>query len=77
MNVSTLIRHLEGCPPDAEVVLSKDDEGNSYYPVLDVTWETFVGEMPERGDLNEYWEEDWGNEKGVNRQPIIVIWPAR
>jgi len=77
MKVGNFRKLLEGLPDDAELVLSKDEEGNDFSPVSDITegmyysTETWYGEFFAMGDL----DEDEQEEKDVGVQ-AFCIWPV-
>ena len=83
MKVKELIEELKNLNPEADVVLSKDGEGNSYSPVDSIgigyyiPWNSYSGDF-----YNETWdadeccmdEQEWNEMRELNN--AIVLWPT-
>jgi len=78
MTIEELIEQLQNYPSDAEVVLSKDCEGNGFSPCNDFSSGIFVKESPWGGEfvsdycLNEH-PEDYEGVEGIK---CVVLWPT-
>jgi hypothetical protein len=62
MTVIELIKKLAEFPPDLEVVVSKDPEGNAYLPLSESMWTCYAteGEPTRHGaELEVVPEDDW------------------
>jgi len=77
MKVKELIAILKKMPPERDVIMSSDEEGNSFSPVVDVSthvWDT------QSGDLSA---EYYRNKKTNEVTPVhpewekvcVVLWP--
>lgn len=90
MKVHELIALLQKVNQDAEVIMSKDGEGNGFSPLADVEdnpkfayvpdskWSgdhTFIGPCDK-----DYPEEDWGEPyyagEGSDAIPAVFLWPT-
>lgn len=60
MKVKDLIKELQSCDPEDEVVMSKDSEGNSYSPLSSIWEGIYVPDSTWHGDvyMRELTEED-------------------
>ena len=70
MTVEQLIRALEAYPPGQEVILSSDEEGNAFHPVVEATSQVYcprTGDVWNYDDLAEIGDEPW--------QKAVVLWP--
>lgn len=69
MIASELIERLEQLPPDANVVVARDAEGNGFHSLYDVGYSYLddEGYPIHPDDLDDYDTED--------SAPSIVLWP--
>jgi hypothetical protein len=77
MKVKDLIKSLQFCNQDADVILQKDAEGNGYSPLSDVENElwyvpdtSYSGEVLNEEDYED--DEDFPPENAVN---CVVLYP--
>ena len=76
MNVKELIEHLQKLPQEAEVIMSKDSEGNAFSPYVDFSDKYhYVPESTSCGYLWGYDDEEEESEKPDNAVPCVVLWP--
>lgn len=86
MKVSDLITELQTCNPDAIVVMSADEEGNSYSPlsafsdiynyIPESTWSGGISIRELTPELEEegYTEDDVLEDE--DSVPCVVLWPT-
>jgi hypothetical protein len=83
MTISEFIKELQQYPQDYEVILSKDSEGNSYSPLVEIVDGVYEEESTYSGDFLpfdiEYQEqgiskEEWEDYKSKNKK-VIVLYP--
>ena len=84
MKVSDLITHLEQLPPDDEVILSIDEEGNGYQSLADAElgyaeksynnqWEVW---HPDDVTDNAYEaEENYDKKLLTELEQVVILWP--
>lgn len=83
MKVSTLIDRLQALNPDALVVMSSDEEGNSYSPLATTYEVNYVAESTWSGWLvgnKEDYDEDNEDEYEEDLEasvPAVVLYPTR
>ena len=80
MTVKDLIEALQSMPPDAQVILQKDGEGNGYSPLADVDGEAvYVPDTTWMGDVySTSWtasdaamaQDEWDD---ILKQPRCVV----
>ena len=76
MTVKELIKLLQEQPGDALVVISKDSEGNAFYPIEDMGFGRYDGETFGLDELTESTEMLGYTEEDVVDGPIaICLWP--
>jgi len=68
MKVGQLIRDLKQFPPDVDVILSRDEEGNGFRELYQI--EIYHAEDEGRGNFEI---EEPSTEKPAN---AVVLWPA-
>lgn len=69
MTVAELITELQKLPQDAEVVQSRDAEGNGFSPLAEVN----VG----RYRTENTWSGDFGDDHDFPAEPVAVcFWPT-
>lgn len=69
MTVKQLIKHLQNCNPYYQVILSKDAEGNYFYPLSGIDFEEeYIPENTWSGELVQSEEVEVPN--------CIVLWPT-
>lgn len=83
MKIKELIEKLYEFPQDYEVILSKDSEGNSYSPLVEIVDGVYEEESTWSGDFlsfdleYEEWvftKEEWEDYKSKNKK-VIVLYP--
>ena len=78
MTVKELLDHLAQLPPDLEVLVASDAEGNRFHPLDSRSMETFLG-CPGRGSTYDITtEEDWyydGHDEPYPGDNCVVLWP--
>jgi hypothetical protein len=72
MKVRDLIELLKGLPENAEVVLSKDGEGNSYSPLSGHSRGKYTPDSTWSGEFRTH--DD--NDKPVRRPNAVCLWPV-
>lgn len=80
MLVKDLIAALQGLPPDTEVILQRDSEGNGYSPlaavdancvyVADTTWHGEVYDLDLMADEHDLEWDEW---ERLKRKPRCVV----
>lgn len=83
MKVKELIEHLKFADLEAEVILSKDAEGNRYSPLSDVganvfyvpecTWEGQVYDFESSADDNCMEELEWAEFKEGKTRCVLLV----
>lgn len=75
MTVKELMELLSAENPRAEVVLSKDGEGNSFSPACDYSVGFYV---PESTWCGEFYPEKYSDEMDEDDKkiPALVLWPT-
>jgi hypothetical protein len=87
MKVSELIEALKDLPPDLEVVMSKDAEGNGFSPLDGIDDDSvYIPESTYHGDVysitdvednpEDYGFEDDEWEDVKKTRPCVVLWPT-
>lgn len=75
MNVKELIEQLKKLPQEAEVVMAKDAEGNSFSPYANHSDQYHY--IPNSTWSGELWGgEDEEDEKPDNAVKCVVLWPV-
>ena len=84
MNVLELINLLNDLPPELEVILQKDSEGNGYSPlegvdgeciyIKDSTWSGDIYSLDWSADDADMDEKEWKKFKKDNKK-VVVLWP--
>jgi hypothetical protein len=80
MIVSDLIEQLQELPPDLEIIMSKDAEGNRFSPLSDIDQQRYRAESTYEGSMlhevdKDYYGEDW-DEMVENSIPAVFFWPV-
>ena len=65
MTNKDLIKYLKKFPPDCEIILAKDEEGNSFSPLYEIEKRNYVSITT--------WEVEIIDEEGGS--PCLVFWP--
>ncbi len=85
MKVKQLLKELEKCNPESEVVMAKDEEGNGYSPLYEVDGENMVytPDSTWSGDIfDKRWSpDDAGLEKSdhkkmMKKKVCVLLWPV-
>ena len=76
MKVKDLIKILKTLPPNYQVILASDAEGNSYSPLSDDAYCT-AEYTPETTYYGDVWTEENAKEDGRKyKENCIVFWPT-
>ena len=70
MKISEFIESLSCFPQDAEIILSQDSEGNSFFPVDDVAQVLYS--LVGQGDVYNLEEKEAAGENAIN---AVVLYP--
>ena len=68
MNATQLIRQLQKLPPEAEIIMSKDAEGNGYTPLSDICTAYYEPETEWSGEL-----VDKENYDPLNNPSVVLV----
>lgn len=74
MTVGELIRELQTLPQGAQVVISKDAEGNGFSPLDAPELVLYVAESPWSGEVYDSGDTDAVADFGA--QSAICLWPV-
>ncbi len=70
MTVKELIEKLQKLPPDPEVVVSIDEEGNGFKPIgdiqADMLYQPRWGEVRMKGEIDTSSDKEW--------RPAVILW---
>lgn len=77
MTIKELIEKLKYLPQDLPVIMSKDSEGNGYYPISDLDCVWYIQYTPRFGDVydSEGLEELKRDGMGENAKKVVCFWP--
>lgn len=70
MTTAQLIQILATFPPDMEVILAKDEEGNGFSPISDLSNEWYAAVNSWSGEIID--PDDVEDEETVK---VLVLWP--
>lgn len=70
MKVAEFIKILRQCSPDAEIMLSKDSEGNGFYPIDEIA--SVLYSPNAQGDIYNLNERNAAGENAIN---ALVLYP--
>ena len=73
MNVRELKKQLDGVEDDTVVILSGDSEGNSFSPLVELSFANYMSESQWHGDIEDVEDIEDGEQPG---QKAIVLWPT-
>ncbi|MEE9446225.1 MAG: hypothetical protein V3V19_11240 [Cocleimonas sp.] len=71
MKIKELIEKLKSCDPEEEVILAKDNEGNGYSPLSNISHDIYRPESTWSGELVEYER----NRKDGDID-VVTLWPV-
>lgn len=74
MKVKVLIKQLQALPPNHEVVLSKDAEGNGFSPLADIGVYMYVPDSTWSGSV--VGKEDAEEQDEKYQENSVVLWPT-
>lgn len=77
MTVKELVDALAQLPPDLEVLIASDPEGNHFHAYNGKSMETFLGSKTGHGyEITS--EDDWyydGHDEPYPGDNVVVLWP--
>ena len=76
MTANQLIKVLEKLPGDTVIMMSSDEEGNSFSTLYEISIELFVPN-PNNYDLGDFVELKKGKKSPKGAETVVVLWPTR
>jgi hypothetical protein len=72
MTTAELIQILATYPAEMEVIMAKDEEGNAFSPLLEITAEWYAAVNTWSGEILDPWDRDDEDESVLS----VILWPS-